>query len=107
MGPASPATFGGAPQIRRICIAPGVRNLPPRTTGSVPRIEQCVCHRGSESRASRRTTYELGCRSEGLEISRETIMKRRSPVLDREALAAEIASLSKLGIDELRECWKA
>ncbi len=44
MGPASPATFGGAPQIRRICIAPGVRNLPPRTTGSVARIEQCVCH---------------------------------------------------------------
>ena len=34
-------------------------------------------------------------------------MKRRSPAMDREALAAEIASLSKLGIDELRERWKA
>jgi len=34
-------------------------------------------------------------------------MKRQSPVLDREALASEIAGLSKLGIDELRERWKA
>jgi hypothetical protein len=34
-------------------------------------------------------------------------MKRRAPVLDREALASEIASLSKLGSDELRERWKA
>jgi hypothetical protein len=34
-------------------------------------------------------------------------MKRRAPALGCEALAAEIASLSKLGIDELRECWKA
>jgi hypothetical protein len=34
-------------------------------------------------------------------------MKRRPPILDREALASEIASLSKLGIDELRERWKA
>jgi len=34
-------------------------------------------------------------------------MKRRAPVLDRDALTAEIASLSKLGIDELRERWKA
>src|ERR1035437_4902507 len=34
-------------------------------------------------------------------------MKRGAPVLDREALAAEIASLSKLGIDERRERWKA
>jgi len=34
-------------------------------------------------------------------------MKRWAPVLDREALAAEIASLWKLGIDELRERWKA
>jgi len=34
-------------------------------------------------------------------------MTRRAPALDREALAAEIASLSKLGIDELRERWKA
>jgi hypothetical protein len=34
-------------------------------------------------------------------------MKRRAPVLDREALAAEIVSLSELGIDELRERWKA
>jgi hypothetical protein len=33
-------------------------------------------------------------------------MKRRAAV-DREALASEIASLSKLGIDELRERWKA
>jgi hypothetical protein len=33
-------------------------------------------------------------------------MKRRAPT-DREALAAEVASLSKLGIDELRERWKA
>jgi hypothetical protein len=34
-------------------------------------------------------------------------MKRRSRVLDREALAAEIASLSQLRIDELRERWRA
>jgi len=34
-------------------------------------------------------------------------MKRRRKVLDREALASEIASLSKLGIGELRERWKA
>ena len=34
-------------------------------------------------------------------------MKRRAQVLDREALASEIASLSKLDIDELRERWKA
>ena len=32
-------------------------------------------------------------------------MKRQ--VRDRETLASEIASLSKLGIDELRERWKA
>src|ERR1035437_5291586 len=38
------ADFRRAPQIRRICIASGVRNLPPRRTGNVPRIEQCVCH---------------------------------------------------------------
>jgi hypothetical protein len=34
-------------------------------------------------------------------------MKRRTPVLAREAMASEIASLSKLGTDELRERWKA
>lgn len=34
-------------------------------------------------------------------------MKRRTPAIDRDALAAEIASLSKLGINELRERWKA
>ena len=34
-------------------------------------------------------------------------MKRRARAIDRDALAAEIASLSKLAIDELRECWKA
>ncbi len=39
-------------------------------------------------------------------ISRETIIKRRSPAISREALAAEIASLSKLGVDELRARWK-
>src|SRR5208283_4656573 len=34
-------------------------------------------------------------------------MKRRAPTIGREELGAEIASLSKLGIDELRERWKA
>ena len=34
-------------------------------------------------------------------------MKRRAPSIGREELAAEIASLSKLGTDELRERWKA
>lgn len=34
-------------------------------------------------------------------------MKRRAQVRDREALASEIASLSKLSIDQLRERWKA
>jgi DUF2924 family protein len=33
-------------------------------------------------------------------------MTRRPRALDRKALAAEIAGLSKLGIDELRERWK-
>ena len=42
---------------------------------------------------------------ESREVSRETTMKRQ--VRDRETLASEIASLSKLGIDELRERWKA
>jgi len=40
-------------------------------------------------------------------ISRGTIMKRRAPAIGHEALASEIASLSKLGIDELRERWTA
>jgi hypothetical protein len=34
-------------------------------------------------------------------------VKRRAPAPNHEALVAEIASLSKLGIDDLRECWKA
>jgi hypothetical protein len=34
-------------------------------------------------------------------------MKRRAPAIGREALAVEIAGLSKLDIDELRERWKA
>ena len=34
-------------------------------------------------------------------------IERRAPAIGREALAAEIASLSKLDIDELRERWKA
>ena len=34
-------------------------------------------------------------------------MKRRAASIGREALASEIASLSKLGTDELRERWKA
>ena len=40
-------------------------------------------------------------------ISRGTIMKRRASAIGREALASEIASLSKLGINELRARWKA
>src|SRR5208337_2191365 len=62
---------------------------------------------GGESPASRRTTYELGSRFESREISRETIMKRRAASIGRGALASEIASLSKLGTDEIRERWKA
>jgi hypothetical protein len=34
-------------------------------------------------------------------------MTRRAPAPDGEALTTEIAGLSKLGIDELRERWKA
>ena len=34
-------------------------------------------------------------------------MKRRGSTTGGAALAAEIASLSELGTDELRECWKA
>jgi hypothetical protein len=34
-------------------------------------------------------------------------MTKRAPAPDRGALTAEIAGLSKLGIDELRERWKA
>src|ERR1019366_8190114 len=67
----------------------------------------CVCHWGSKSGASRRTTYEFGCRAESREVSRETIMKRRAPAISRESPASEIASPSKLHIDELRERWKA
>src|ERR1039458_9184794 len=70
----------GRRKLGESALPPGVRNLPLRTTGSVPRNEQCVCHWGSESRASRRPKYKLGCRAEGREISRETIMKRRAPV---------------------------
>jgi hypothetical protein len=61
---------------------------------------------GSKSCASRRTTYELGYRAEGREISRETIMKRRASVLDRDALTAEIAALSRARIEDLRKRWK-
>ena len=34
-------------------------------------------------------------------------MKRRAPAISRESLASEIASLSRLDIDEVRERWKA
>ena len=34
-------------------------------------------------------------------------MKRRAEAISREAVASEIATLSKLGTDELRERWKA
>ena len=34
-------------------------------------------------------------------------MKRRAPVLDRDALTVEIAGLSKASIKDLRERWKA
>ena len=34
-------------------------------------------------------------------------MKRRASAIDREALAAEIERLSKLGIDDLRKRWSA
>jgi Protein of unknown function (DUF2924) len=37
---------------------------------------------------------------------RETIMKRRAPVLSRDALAAEIAALSNASIKDLRQRWK-
>jgi hypothetical protein len=40
-------------------------------------------------------------------MSRETIVKRRALVLNRDALAAEIADLSKASITDLREHWKA
>jgi hypothetical protein len=33
-------------------------------------------------------------------------MKRRAPVLDRDALSAEIVGLSKAGIKDLRDRWK-
>jgi hypothetical protein len=38
---------------------------------------------------------------------RETLMKRRVTATGREALAAEIASLSNARVDELRDRWKA
>jgi hypothetical protein len=50
--------------------------------------------------------YELGCISEGCAISRETIMERRGPMLDREVLTAEIAGLAKASIKDLHERWK-
>ena len=37
---------------------------------------------------------------------KKTIMKRRALVPDRDALGAEIASLSKASIKDLRERWK-
>jgi len=39
-------------------------------------------------------------------IRGERFMTRRAPAMDRAALAAEIAGLSRLAIDELRERWK-
>jgi hypothetical protein len=39
-------------------------------------------------------------------MSREAIMKRRAAALDRDALSAEIAGLSKADIKDLRERWK-
>jgi len=42
MGLVSPTTFGGAAQIRRICIRPWRSKSQPHRTGSIPRIEQCV-----------------------------------------------------------------
>src|SRR6266851_1666411 len=95
-----------AEKAKVVVRAETARNLPPRTTGCVPGNEQCVCHWGSKSRASRRATYELGCRADGLEIWRETIMKRRAPVLDGDALTAEIAALAKASIKDLRQRWK-
>jgi hypothetical protein len=61
---------------------------------------------GARWSIARRATYELGCRVEGREMSRETIMKRRAPVLDGDALAAEIAALARAGIKDLRQRWK-
>src|ERR1700694_5754018 len=37
----------------------------------------------------------------------ETTMSRMVPALGREELAAEVADLSQLNIDELRDRWKA
>ena len=41
------------------------------------------------------------------ESPREAIMTKRAPASDREALNAEIAGLLQLGIEKLRERWKA
>jgi hypothetical protein len=61
---------------------------------------------GRESSASWRTTYDLECLLEGCAISGHTIMKRRAPALDRDALTAEIAGLSKASTEDLRERWR-
>src|SRR5208283_3356735 len=77
------------------------------TSGSVPRIEQCVCRRAANRPPQGGPHMSLESRFESHEISRETIMKRRAASIGREALASEIASLSKLDIDQIRERWKA
>ena len=67
----------------------------------------CVSLERSDPRSKRRTTHGLEGRPSAPEARREAIMTKRAPASDREALTAEIAGLSKLGIDELRERWKA
>src|ERR1019366_9974656 len=93
-------------------IAGSARDSPPKLaekrsacgTGYVWGIEQCVCHwSGPDLRPK-------GGPHMGFEtdlIAKNHAGARRAPALDREALASEIAGLSKLGIDELRERWKA
>jgi hypothetical protein len=59
MGPASPATLGGAPQIRRICIASGVRNLPPAGLAT-SRESSNVCVIGAVGFPPQRRTTHMG-----------------------------------------------
>jgi hypothetical protein len=53
MGPASPATFGGAPQIRRICMGPLAFEISRRARLAPCRETSNVCVIGAANRAPR------------------------------------------------------
>jgi Protein of unknown function (DUF2924) len=86
--------------------APLIAKFPLRTTRCMQRIEQCLVSSSNRIEAQERSSHEFWNEGEGSEVHR-AVMKRRDSATGGAALDAEIASLSELGIDEVRECWKA